>query len=555
MNLSGFVGGSLRAFTYNSNWTSTDYLNVPGVYSFSNSKNPVQSSSFAADMRVLSAYASMDISFGKYATLSATGRIDKTSALPDGHNQYFYPSISVSSALSDYITLPYAISFLKIRGSYAVVHGDAVSATIGPAPFNSIKAFGNSPSGSSLYDNPLDYGALYQSPYGGPNYSLAQVYLTNKPYNSQSAAYYSNSIIDPNIKTLRRANSEEGFDIKFLQNRLGLSATAFQYTDGPQILSNSISSATGFDTYVQNALVTQKTGYELSLSGTPVRTRKGLVWDVLVNWATFQDRYKTLPPGQTYYNTFYQKGDRVDKFYTSAFVKTIDGKIVHDNGGKPLALPVAQPLGYLNADFTWGIYNKVSWKGLSVGFQFDGSVGGKVVDYNRNKTMRGGRNIETAEGALGDARYKDWQNFGVPGYNGSYVGDGVVVSNGVPINYDSKTGAITNYKDLQFAPNKQVAFVQDYVSKYWNINESNTMSKTYAKLREVTISYDLPKQWIAKAFMSRVTVSLVGRNLIYFYHDKRYKDVDLDQYDYALGLTQLQSPTTRRYGFNVNIVF
>jgi hypothetical protein len=75
------------------------------------------------------------------------------------------------------------------------------------------------------------------------------------------------------------------------------------------------------------------------------------------------------------------------------------------------------------------------------------------------------------------------------------------------------------------------------------------MSKTYAKLREVTITYNFPQQWLQRSFISKLSVSLVGRNLIYFYGDKRFKDVDLDQYNYSAGGTGLQSPTTRRYGF------
>jgi TonB-linked SusC/RagA family outer membrane protein len=556
LNLSGLIGGNLRSFKYNSVWTSTDYLNVPNVYSFSNSKNPIQASSFAADMRVLSAYFSFDASLSKYATISVTGRVDKSSALPTGNNSYFYPSVSVASVISDYIKLPAVISFFKVRASYASVHGDATSPTIGPAPFNSIRAFGHtSNAGASLFDNPLNYGNNYESPYGGPDYSLVSVYSTSKPYNNQTAASYTGNLYDPNIKTFNRVNYEGGFDIKFLKNRLSFSATAFEYIDGPRILQNPISSATGYDFYYLNALKTKKTGYEFSLSGTPVKTIKGINWDVLLNLSTFQDKYDELPPGQTVYNTFYKVGDRVDKFYTSAFVKTTDGKIVYDAAGKPLANPVPQFLGYLNADFAWSIYNKVEWKDLSMGFQFDGSVGGKTVDYMRNKTMRGGRNIETAEGALGAARYQDWKNFGVTGYTGTYVGDGVVVSNGVPINYNSQTGEITNYKDLQFAANTTKVLVQDFASKYWNINESNLMSKTFAKLREVTIGYDLPTAWLNKTFINKITVSLVGRDLLYFYKDKRFKDVDLDQYNYSTSLTVLQSPTVRRFGFNINIIF
>jgi TonB-linked SusC/RagA family outer membrane protein len=554
LNLSGMVGGNVRSFSYNSSFTSTDYLSTPNVYSFSNSLNPVQGSSFTSGMRVLSAYYSLDASVDKYATLSVNGRVDKSSALPRQHSSYFYPSLAVSSVLSDYVQLPSVISFAKVRGSYATVHGDATSPTVGMAPFSTISAFGNTPSGNSLYDYPLDYGNNYLSPYGGPDYSLAAAYSTVKHYNNQPAAVYTDNLYDPAIKTFNRVNFEEGFDVRFLHNRLGLSATAFQYIDGPRILANPISTATGYSYYYLNALKTKKTGYELSLSGTPVRTAKGLFWDVLVNWSTFQDRYKELPPGQTAYNTFFKVGDRVDKLYTSAFAKTADGKIIHDDAGKPLANPVNQFLGYLNADYQWSIYNKIGYKGLSIGFQFDGSVGGVTTDYMHNKTMRGGRNIETVQGALGVARKADNDHAGNKSFAGVYVGEGVVVSNGKPINYDDD-GRIVNYKDLQFDANKTSTHVQDYVSKYYGIDEANLMSKTFAKLREVTITYDLPVQWLRKSFISRASVSLIGRNLLYFYKDKRFKDVDLDQYNYSLGATSLQSPTTRRYGVNLNVAF
>jgi hypothetical protein len=349
-------------------------------------------------------------------------------------------------------------------------------------------------------------------------------------------------------------NYEGGFDLKVLGNRLGLSATAFEYLDGPRILQNPISTATGYSYYFLNALKTKKTGYEISLSGTPIRTKE-IGWDILVNWSTFQDKYDELPPGQTTYNTFFHKGDRVDKFYTSAFVRSPDGSIVNDAAGKPLSNPVSQFLGYLNAKYQWSVYNKVSWKNFSLGFQFDGSVGGVTTDYMRNKTMRGGRNIETVEGALGVARKADNDNVGNNNFPGIYVGEGVVVSNGVSINYNSETGDILNYKDLQFAPNTKVTHVQDYASKYYGINEANLMSKTFAKLREVTISYDLPSGWLSKSFISKASVSLIGRNLLYFYKDKRFKDVDLDQYNFSTGGTALQSPTTRRYGVNLNFVF
>lgn len=553
LNLSGLVGSNLREMSYNSNWTSTDYLNVPEVYSFSNSKNPIQATSFNASERVFSIYASLDMSFGKYATLSGTYRRDRSSAFQNA-TTYTYPSASLATVISDYVKMPEFISFLKARGSYANVKADASSSTIGPAPFSSITAFGGS-TGASLFNNPLGYGSTYTSPYNGPDYSLNTSYSTSKPYNNTTAGYATNYLYINNIKTSTRVNYEEGFDIKFLQNRLGLSATAFQYIDGPRILANPISTASGYSILYLNALKTKRSGYEGSIEGTPIKNLGGFTWNVLINVATNKEVYKELPAGQNTYNTFFKVGDRTDKLYGSAFVRTPDGQIINDAAGKPLVKPVAQYLGNENAKYTWAIANKLRYKNFTMGFQFDGSVGGVIIDYMHNKTMRGGANIETATGALGDARYQDWKNFGVTGYNGTYVGQGVVVSNGTAINYDSKTGAVLNYSALQYAPNKQTAFVQDYVSKYYNVDESNLMSKTFSKLREVSFGFDFPKAWLQKSFIQKISASLYGRNLLYFYSDKRFKDVDLDQYNGAQAQTVLQSPTIRSYGFNLNLSF
>ncbi|HEK20901.1 SusC/RagA family TonB-linked outer membrane protein [Mucilaginibacter sp.] len=553
LNLSGLIGGNMRNLSYNSNWTSTDYLNVPGVYSFSNSMNPVQSTSFRSDMRVLSAYYSLDASLGKYATISSTGRIDKSSAFQTP-TTYYYPSVSVSTVLSDYIQLPEVISFLKGRASFSNIRSDATATTIGPAPFNSITVFDGS-TGASLYTNPLGYGTTYNSPYNGPSYALNTSFSTSKPYNSQTAGFATDYLFQQGIKTSTRVNYEEGFDIKFFQNRLGLSATAFQYIDGPQILANPISTATGYTVEYVNALKTKKTGYEGSLQGTPIKNLGGFSWNILANISTFKDVYKELPAGQGTYNTFFKVGDRTDKLYGSAFVRTPDGQIINDAAGKPLAKPVAQYLGNMNAKYAWSVYNKLQYKNFSMGFQFDGSVGGVIVDYMHNKTMRGGANIETAEGALGAARYQDWANYGKAGYTGSYVGEGVQISNGGVINYNSSTGAVNNYADLKYAPNATKTFVQDYVSKYYGVDEANLMSKTFSKLREVTLGFEIPKQMLQKTFIQKASVTVYGRNLLYFYKDKRFKDVDLDQYNYAAGLTGLQSPTVRSYGLNLNVSF
>jgi len=554
LNLSGLVGSNLRSFKYNSSWVSTDYLNVPNVYSFGNSRNALQATSFNSAQIQLSEFASVDASFGKYATLSATIRNEYSSSFQQP-TTYLYPSASIATVISDYVPLPEFISFLKARVSFANIRSDATSPTIGPAPFSSITAFGGG-TGPSLFNNPLGYGTTYNSPYNGPTYALNTSYSTAKPYNNQTAGYGPTSLYANGIKTSTRVNYEEGFDIKFLRNRLGLSGTAFQYVDGPTILANPISTSTGYTTEYINGLKTKTTGYELSLTGTPVKDISGFGWDVLVNISTYKQIYDELPGNQKIYNNYFKKGDRTDIFYGSAFVRTPQGQIINSSNGEPLKNPFPTVLGHLNADYNWSISNTFHYKSLSLGFQFDGAVGGVTSDYVHNKTVRGGSNALTAEGALGAARYQDWLNFGKPGYNGTYVGQGVVISNGVAPNFDSKTGAVLNYGALQYGPNTSPAFVQEYASEYYNFNEANLMSKTYAKLREVTIGFDMPKKWLQHTFIEKVSASIYGRNLLYFYKNPEFKDVDLDQYaNTATTSTGLQSPSVRSYGLNIKLSF
>ncbi|OIP83299.1 MAG: SusC/RagA family TonB-linked outer membrane protein [Porphyromonadaceae bacterium CG2_30_38_12] len=542
VQLSGLVGGNIRQLSYNSSYTSTDYLNVPGVYSFSNSRNPIIANSFNSTMRVLSGYASVDMDFGKYATLSGTARIDKSSAILSTNDTYFYPSLSLATLVSDYVNMPEFVSSFKLRGSYAMVKGVPTSETIGTTP------------GSNIYSYPLSYGQNYYSPYGGPTYELNTSYTQAKLYNSQPSASYTNTLSDPNIEPFTRVSYEEGFDINLFKNKVDFSATFFQYIDGPKILQNVISSATGYTGYYINALKTRRNGIELSMAVSPIQKRN-FKWDINANWSTYNEVYLELPKGQDTYNTFFKVGDRTDVFYGSAFYRDPAGNIIHDSAGKPLNMKVAQNLGNKNGDFQWSFINNFTYKNVFLSFQFDGNVGGVIVDYIHNKTMRGGRNIETVQGAFGIARDLDDQNAGSSTYKGSYVGEGVVVSNGIGIEYDTNTGAITNYDQLTFEPNTRTTQVQDYISKYYGLDEANLMSKTYAKLRELTIGYNFPTKMVAPLGLTKASISFVARNLLYLYADERFKDVDLDQYNGTDGSTGLQSPTTRRFGVNLNIVF
>jgi len=537
------AGVNARNFTYQSSFTTTDYLNVPGLYSFANSLNAIKAYNYHSDMLVLSSYYQAGVELGKYLTLTTTGRVDKSSTLLINNNTYFYPSISAASVISDYVKMPDLISFLKVRASYASAKSPNTSAYAGPAFY------------------PIGYGDPYVSVYGGPSYSLSNPsYSIGTVYNNNTGASAPLNAIDSAIKSSQVTSTEFGFDVKVLNNRLGLAATFFNNINGPGIRNFPISQTTGITAFTTNAIKTQVKGAEISITGSPLRSATGLNWDIVANWSTFVETYKELP--SNFENYQFHQGDRVDKLYASVTAKTADGQVINNSAGYPVYLPKAQYVGNADADWSWSIYNKFNYKSFSFAFQFDGKVGGKVQDRVMRKGIEGGSNIFTAEGAVGVARAYEAAHYNDPGFKGTYVGEGVQISNGTAIKYDPVTGVITNLADLKFTKNTGVAnYIQDYVSSFFNDFEHTSVSKTYGKLREVVLTYSLPKELIGKkSFISKVDISLVGRNLLYFFPE-RFKDMDIDQYsgrNYNSGNSReynLQTPTTRSYGINLNIVF
>ena len=369
-------------------------------------------------------------------------------------------------------------------------------------------------------------------------------------YNNAPAAYYGNRPSNPDLKPAGTSQFEGGIDVRFLNNRLAFDAAYFVANDGPQIFDLGISEGTGYTSVLQNGLKTQKRGIELSLTGQVLRNRNGLNWDVLANWSTFKEKLTEIYLGQTSYNTFFKVGDRVDKYYDQTFYRTADGQLINDAGGRPIINPVRQFLGHLNPDWVFGVNNRFNCKNFTFSFQFDGRVGGVIANYIQRQTFRGGRHIATTEGAMGIARYEDTK--GVK----SYIGEGVqIVGTGV-INADPD-GNIKNIGELQFKPNETKQFLQDYISRRYSPNGGNLMSRTFAKLREVTLGYSLPSAIASRMSVRSASISLVGRNLLYF---AEKKDIDLDQFTggnvfVGGGSSDLQTPTTRRFGVNLNLVF
>ncbi len=570
-NVSALAGSNERSFTYNSDWGTTQVLALPGVYNLNNSAGKPYIYNFDSKMQVYSGYYSFDLGYKNYFNVNTTGRVDNLSTLPSGANTFFYPSVALSSVVTDYVKLPEFISFLKLRGSFADVKGGLTATTIG----SSYNALQSTALGTGWNSKPvsglLGYGSELYTPYNGPAYTNASPIATGTFYNGTPSVTLSNTIANSKIKPFDVQSYEAGFDAKFLGNRLGLNGTYFTTTNGPNIFQLGVPTSTGDANQLVNGVTTSKHGIEIELMGSILKNPNGLNWDVNANYSTYRETIKSIYAGQNTLqqnNHNYVVGDRPDAIYGTKFIRDGSGNIVNTAGGLPLTSPGGLSnqglLGYANPDFSFGITNTFTYKGFTLSFQFDGRVGGKIYDRTYYQSMNGGTNLETATGAFGAARLAEWNSTkeGTVGATPSYVGPGVHIVSGTPTYVG---GQISNLSQLTFAPNTTAVTVQSYVSSgiAGNFDEYYMISRTYAKLREATLSYSLPQSLLKGTFIRRASFGIVGRNLLYF---AARKDIDIDQFasgynasDRSLvgtnGGSDLESPTARRYGFNIHLTF
>ncbi|HEV3411213.1 MAG TPA: hypothetical protein VG101_01990, partial [Puia sp.] len=563
-HLAANLGASERSFRYSSFYGTTVDLAIPGVYSLSNSQTPSLQWNWSSNMQVYSGYYTVDLGYKNYFNLSTTGREDHLSTLPSGYNTFFYPSVALSTSLTDYLHLPETISYFKLRASFAEVKGGQTTAQ---AP--SAYALAN----NSSIGNLLGYGFENYTSYDGPTYANQNQYTLGTLYNNLPEANYSTTLANPTLKPFDVKSYEVGADYRMFHNRLGLDATYFITENGPQEYPILVPSSTSFQSRNVNAIITEKKGWELTLNATPVKTRN-VTWDVMVNWSTYVERLKSLDapiaglPGSNG-NHLYHPGERVDDFYSTGFVYDGQGHIVYSGGG-PLSSPGGIDnmtyLGHLNPDFVAGITNRIAYKNLTFSFQFDGRFGGVIYDDVWYHADNGGTAIETDQGAFKTARNLEWQstNQGTQAIVPAYVAPGVMITGGTPT---YANGQITNLKSVTFATNNQPTTVQNYFSSSLgsNFDQYYMISRTFVKLREVQLAYAFPQRALGRSGFKSATVSFVARNLLYF---AKRKDFDIDQYASGTNVSNagiqysgtssdvtLSSPSFRRWGLNLNLGF
>lgn len=502
-DVGAMLGFNARQYNDASHYAETDGLAVPGIYTLSNSMKPTTPTSSKRELAEYAVYGYLDLGWKNYLMLNLTARNQWSSTIPTfGKNSYLYPSAQLSTVVSEYIPMPEFISYLKLRGSYARV------------------------------------GSAFSPYYFSPVYSETGTWNNNLGLTSPEIIY------SKDIKPSYSTGYEVGGELRLFNNRLGFDATYFYFIDGPQTYNQPISETSGYGAYCLNGLKTLRKGWELSITASPFRNERGFNWDLVLNLSSYRNYLHELPEGQTQYGEL-KVGDRMDAIYGSAIMYAPEnseyaGQVIIGDNGNIQKDNIKQKLGYSNNDLMVGFSNNMSYGPVSLNFSFDACIGGKMLSQYNRYMWAGGRSLD-----IDDQERQNW-------YAGKeYIAEGVKVVSG-ELKRDGEGNVISDTR--KFAPNDIPTNYFDYVQNskgYYGIDECVLVDRSFLKLREVSLTYDLTKH-LTKTPIKGASVSLVGRNLFLI---TKSGLVDPDQYNENTVWDNLQTPSFRNIGFNVNITF
>lgn len=506
IDVQAFVGGNIRTNSYNNFEANMDIedgntgLIIRDVFTYSNAILPVTPLTHKWNKEVRSAYASASFGYKRMVYLDITGRQDWSSALPAENNGYFYPSVGGSFLFSELIESS-VLSFGKIRAGWAQVGNDVDALRINPT--------------YPLSDNTY--------------YGLPQMY-TNE------------TAVDPNISPSLNTSMEAGFDVSFLENRVGLSFTYFKETRENEIIAVDMSTATGYTGYLTNAGSAERSGIEITLNATPVRT-SNITWDLFLNYGSSESIITALPGdlesmaapgGWDDWQFVFVTHELNNKWgqLRGRDIKTDDNGNYVVNPTGTYAYETGQYLGSVLPDFTGGMLNSLTFFNLiQLSASIDWQKGGKFFSLSEMWGNYSGLLSETAD-----------QND-----RGSNVRDDPTEGGGVHV-----TGVLENGDAFD-------EYIDAYT--YFSQFQSNTIptpfihDASYVKLRELSLSVNLPQSLLGNSFIKGASVGFVGRNLwLIAVAEDNIHGWDPSELSNSYG-ENAGLPGTKSYGFNVKLTF
>ncbi|MEF9985833.1 MAG: SusC/RagA family TonB-linked outer membrane protein [Bacteroidales bacterium] len=497
--LSGSImlGGNIMNRNSKSIYNQANGLNIPELYTIENGKT-VTYSDYRYNKEIQSIYGIGQLSWDGWIFMDVTARNDWSSTLPKENRSFFYPSVSLGWVVTDMfdrfdVKLPEWFSYGKIRASYAEAGNDT-------DPYQLLPTLGT---------------------------------ISNMPGGNMGAALPS-SLANANLKPEIIKSYEIGIEAKFFNNRLGFDVTYYSKRAYNQIIAMPTSITTGYSSKFINAGRIDNNGWEVVLNGSPIRN-KNWNWNLTMNFAKNNSKVVELiegvdqivlaqPMGQNCY-VVAQVGEPYGQMYTNDFKYDDNGnKLVGDNG-KYLVDSKLRATGNFNPDWTMGLGSMLSYKNLSFGFLLDIRKGGNIYLQSMMRLQSCGQTIETAAGR--EEYYS--------------TGKGLI-SEGVNIN----TGK----------PNTVAIDPNAYWGQFYGNIGNYIYDMTNVRLREVNIGYTFPRKWFTKTIISSIKLSAVGNNLCFIYNSLPGFDPESTySTGNGQGVETAALPSTRSFGFNLNIIF
>lgn len=530
--IDALLGFNVRNKQYENNYQAAPRLAVADLYTLTNSRDPLTSSNDFYRLRQYGLYGSIQLDYRRWAFLNITGRNDWSSTLPVDNNSYFYPSVTASVLLSEaFGWRSKAVNYLKIRGGWSQVGADA---------------------------NP---------------YQLATVFTSETAFNGNPLQSSSTIGMNPNLKPEKTSSIEAGFEAAFWDNRLYLDFTYYKTDSRNQILKLATTAASGYTSQVRNAGHIRNRGYEIQLGAVPIQTSKGFRWNLDLNYGANSSKVVKLDDeglitSYQLYSSGIQilasVGEAYGTLFGTSYVRDANGNVVVDANGLPKISTTNKTLGKFTPDWTGGISNTFSYRSLSLSFLIDASVGGSIFS-NTNKTGKytgvlantlSGRDAE--HGGLWyytDAMGNNVRLPESPSYSVSSDGLYYAQVNGQSTRV-YQDGIMVEGVTESGSKNEEVVSAEKYYHRIYSIAEANVYDASYVKLREVALSYRLPRLWTQKLHLQEASVTLTGRNLWTIY--KSVPNIDPESAlttGNAQGVEAYSLPTTRSFGVNLSVKF
>jgi TonB-linked SusC/RagA family outer membrane protein len=454
-----------------------------GIYSFENIKTTDKT--FQAGhsrKRLMGVFSEFRASYKNIAYLTATGRNDWTSTLPDGNNSYFYPSVSGSMVFTELLPKSSILSFGKVRASWALVGKDTdpyATSTILWAPRDFLGGIGV-----------------------GNNWTRGNIYL--KPERTESV--------------------EAGLEMRFLNGRIGFDYTFYTNNSYDQIVTPRLSQTTGYILLSTNVGSVLNKGMELSLNAIPVQT-KNFKWDISLNVSGNRGRVEKLLTGQeVLYVTDVQVGNaKAASFNNGKFMgisgsiwtrDAATGSLVLDwNTGMPTSNNLTTNfVGDRESTFSGGLNNNLKWKNWMFSILFDIRLGGDIfngTDYYMTLAGMSERSLDRESLTLAGVAKNP--------VTGALEPKTFTYEAGKSYNITTSTGAV------------QQRYGNDIIRNYWGtyypLETANFITTTnWIRMRSVSLTYNLPREIINRQkILKDMSITLAGNNLLLL---TNYKGMD-----------------------------